>query len=190
MSQIPVNNTNVARPVSTRTAKGAPQRAPMPDQRRAFADALTRYGGNGGTGGKMLGKDRRKEADEGVFAALTAREFAAVPVARTPDSAGLVDAEAQAHLDRIAAAIAEFAKGAEPEVHLSLPSDSYKVEGAILGRDASGQINVTLLPGNAVPPAVAAQWTEQLNERLLRREQRVGRVEVQTQLNRRTTSKT
>jgi hypothetical protein len=50
----------------------------------------------------------------------------------------------------------------------------------VLGRDLAGQINILLIPPAAVPPIIAAQWTEQLNERLVRRELRVGKLTVQS----------
>jgi hypothetical protein len=148
-----------------------PQPEPQPAQKRAFADALTRN----------AGKTKKQTADDNVFAALAMpRDLAAAPMAEGPATAGDVDAMLHAHLDRIAAAIAEIAKGgAEPQVQLSLPLGAYRIEGAVLGRDLAGQINVLLIPATAVPPAMAAQWSEQLNERLLRREIRVGRVGVQ-----------
>lgn len=146
----------------------------LPSHQRAFADALARHGG------KPRGKSPLDDASTGLAALATAREFAAVPMAEARAMAGDVDANLQANLDRIAAAIAEFAaNGAEPEVHLSLPPGS-RIEGAVLGRDLAGQINILLIPPAAVPPTVAAQWTEQLNERLLRRELRVGKLTVQS----------
>jgi hypothetical protein len=150
-----------------------PAEAP-PSHRRAFADALARHGG------KPRGKNPFDEAPGALSATATPREFAALATAEARPIAGDVDLAFQANLDRIAAAIAEFAaNGAEPEVHLALPAGS-KVEGAVLGRDLAGQINVLLIPSTAVPPALAAQWTEQLQERLVRRELRVGKLSVQS----------
>jgi hypothetical protein len=154
-------------------ARQEPVEAP-PNQRRAFADALARHGG------KPRGKNPFDEAPAALSAIATSRELAALPMAEARPIAGDVDPAFHAHLDRIAAAIAEFAaNGAEPEVHLALPPGS-KVEGAVLGRDLAGQINVLLIPTIAVPPAIAAQWTEQLQERLVRRELRVGKLSVQS----------
>jgi len=154
-----------------------PQSEPQPAQKRAFADALTR----------TAGKTKKQNPDDGVFAALTMpRDLAAAPMVESAATAGDVDAMLHAHLDRIAAAIAEVAKGgAEPQVQLSLPLGAYRIEGAVLGRDLAGQINVMLIPATAVPTAMAAQWSEQLNERLLRREVRVGKVGVQAPPSRR-----
>ncbi|MGK6318106.1 hypothetical protein [Sphingomonas sp. DT-204] len=147
---------------------------PLPMQKRAFADALARSSVKDG--------NVRKEqlADAGPFTAIMPREFAGIPMAETASPAGDVDPAFHAQLDRIAAAIAEVAKtGAEPEVHLALPLGNYRIEGAVLGRDPAGQVNVVLISGAAVPPTIAAQWSEQLGERLLRREVRVGRIGVQ-----------
>lgn len=146
---------------------------PQPAHQRAFADALARNGAKASK--KPLAEDN------GILSAVAMpRDFAAVPVQESTATAGDVDAMLHAHLDRIAAAIAEVAKsGAEPQVQLSLPLGAYRIEGAVLGRDLAGQINVLLIPTGAVPPAMAAQWSEQLNERLLRRDIRVGRVGVQ-----------
>lgn len=115
----------------------------------------------------------------GLFGAILQREFAGVPMAETASTAGDVDATLNAHLDRIAAAIAEIAKTSEPMVQLSLPLGNYRIDGAILGRDAVGNVTILLIAGSAVPPTVAAQWSEQLNERLLRRDVRVGKINVQ-----------
>jgi uncharacterized membrane protein len=172
MNNLPSGPSALPKHTPDRAAKGPTPHEPLPNQRRAFADALSRHGG------KSAGKERREQPD-GALAALTTRGFAATPVTQAPGTAGDVDAQLHAQLDRIAAAIAEFAKGAEPEIHLSLPLGTYKVEGAVLGRDLAGQLNILLVSGNAVPPAVATQWTQQLNERLLRRELRIGRIDVQ-----------
>ena len=148
----------------------------LPSHRRAFAEALSRHGG------KPLAKERAAEAlaDLGAIAAPP-REFAAIGAADSPIAAGDVDSTLHAQLDRIAAAIAEVVKtGADPEVHLSLPLGAYRIEGAVLGRDLAGQINISLIPGSAVPPTVAVQWSEQLSERLVRRQLRIGKSGVQS----------
>lgn len=152
-------------------AKAEPEAAPK--QRKAFADALSRHAG------KRVAKDPGADKADGLAAISAPRDFVALSVAARPSAAGVVDPVQHAQLDRIAAAIAEVSKSAQPEVHLALPLGSYRVEGAVLGHDLAGQVNVLLIPSAAVPPAVAAQWSEQLHERLLRREVRVGRVGVQ-----------
>ncbi len=156
-----------------RDAAGKEQPEAAPKQRKAFADALSRHAG------KRAARDPGMDKADGMAAIITPRDFAAAAVIARPAAAGMVDAAQHAQLDRIAAAIAEVSKTAQPEVHLSLPLGSYKVEGAVLGHDLAGQVNVLLIPSAAVPPAVAAQWSEQLHERLLRREVRVGKVRVQ-----------
>lgn len=172
-----------AAPAAPRPSAGSGTPEPQPGQRRAFAEALTRHAG------KRPAKEQLQDMG-GAFAALAMpREFAAAALAEAPTAAGDVDPALHAQLDRIAAAIAELARGgAEAEVHLSLPLGAYRVEGAVLGRDLAGQLNVLLIPSGAVPPAVSAQWTEQLNERLLRRELRVGKVSVQSPAARRAVS--
>lgn len=152
-------------------AKGEPEAAPK--QRKAFADALSRHAG------KRAAKDSGTDKADGLAAMIAPRDFAALAVAARPSAAGAADPAQHAQLDRIAAAIAEVSKTAQPEIHLSLPLGSYKVEGAVLGHDLAGQVNVLLIPSAAVPPAVASQWSEQLHERLLRREVRIGKVGVQ-----------
>ncbi|MBO9623386.1 MAG: hypothetical protein J7500_11815 [Sphingomonas sp.] len=156
-----------------RRAESAPAE-PSPNHRRAFAEALARHDG------KPRGRNPFEDTSPGLAALAIPREFAAAMLAEARTIPGEVDPAFHAQLDRIAAAIAEFAaKGAEPEVHLQLPLGGYKVEGAVLGRDLAGQLNVLLIPSSAVPPALAAQWSEQLQERLVRRELRVGKVAVQ-----------
>lgn len=178
-----MSDTPPPRPASQPTPRmQRPQAAPAepsPNHRRAFADALARHGG------KPRGKNPFEDAPPALAAMATPREFAAAMLAEARTTAGDVDPAFHAQLDRIAAAIAEFAgRGAEPEVHLQLPLGDYKVEGAVLGRDLAGQLNVLLIPSSAVPPALAAQWTEQLQERLVRRELRVGKVAVQSSVRR------
>ena len=147
---------------------------PQPGQRRAFAEALSRHAG------KRAGKEPLEDMGGAFAASSRGIAMAAGALAGAPTAAGDVDPALHAQLDRIAAAIAELARnGAEAEVHLSLPLGAYRVEGAVLGRDLAGQLNVLLIPAGAVPPAVGAQWAEQLNERLVRRELRVGKVRVQ-----------
>lgn len=163
-----------SKPASTQRdapAKAEPEAAPK--QRKAFADALSRHAG------KRAAKEPGMDKADALPAMVAPREFAALAAAARPSAAGAVDPAQHAQLDRIAAAIAEVSKRAQPEVHLSLPLGSYKVEGAVLGHDLAGRVNVLLIPSAAVPPAVAAQWSEQLHERLLRREVRVGKVAVQ-----------
>lgn len=175
MNSAPTSGSVQSKPASTprdAPAKGEPEAAPK--QRKAFADALSRHAGR-----RAAAKDPGMEKSEGLAAMIAPRDFVAPAVAARPSSAGTVDPAQHAQLDRIAAAIAELGKTAQPEVHLSLPLGSYKVEGAVLGHDLAGQVNVLLIPSAAVPPAVAAQWREQLHERLLRREVRVGKVAVQ-----------
>lgn len=151
---------------------GSQNPEPLPSHRRAFAEALTRHGG------KMREQALDVIGDAGALA--SPRPFAGIASADAPIAAGDVDPALHAQFERIAAAIAEVAKsGVEPEVHLSLPLGAYRVEGAVLGRDPAGQINVALIAGSVVPPAVAAQWSEQLSERLVRRQLRIGRIGVQ-----------
>lgn len=159
--------------------RSEPAEAP-PSHRRAFADALARHSG------KQRAKNPFEDVPAGLAALAAPRDFAAAALAEARTIAGEVDPGFHAQLDRIAAAIAEVAaNGAEPEVHLALPLGGYKVEGAVLGRDLAGQLNILLIPSGAVPPALAAQWTEQLQERLVRRELRVGKVSVQSMAGRR-----
>ncbi|MBB5710897.1 hypothetical protein [Sphingomonas xinjiangensis] len=147
---------------------------PQPNHRRVFAEALSKHAGKG------MAKELLKETGDGLAAIASSREFANAALTAQASPAGDIDAGLHAQLDRIAAAIAEVAKsGAQPEVHLSLPLGAYAVEGAVLGRDLAGRVNVTLIPNGAVPPTVAAQWSEQLSERLIRRELRVAKVGVQ-----------
>lgn len=174
-----MSGTSTSNPVQSKSApaprevpvKGAPEAAPK--QRKAFADALLRHAG------KKLAKEPGTDKADGLAAMLAPRDAATFAIAARPSAAGAVDPAQHAQLDRIAAAIAEVSKTARPEVHLSLPLGSYKVEGAVLGQDLAGRLNVLLVPSSAVPPAVSAQWSEQLHERLLRREVRVGKVAVQ-----------
>lgn len=154
--------------------QGFQQAQPITNAKRAFADALSNAKGPAA----KLPQDETK-ADISSLGAISPRDLFAAPAAVQHSPAGDVDPAMQAHLERIAAAIAEVAKTGEPQIQLDLPLGAYRIESAVLGRDIHGQLSIALIPATAVPPAVAAQWSEQLQERLMRREVRGAKIGVQ-----------
>ena len=105
--------------------------------------------------------------------------YAATAIAPTAATAS-TDAAFAAHIERIAAAIAEVAAGgAKADVHLTLPTGATRIDGAVIGRDAMGQLHIVLTTASAIAPATAAQLQSQLTERLLRRDIRVSKMGLQ-----------
>ena len=90
------------------------------------------------------------------------------------------DSAMAAHIERIAAAIAEITKsGSNAEIHLQLPPGATRIDGAVIGRNDAGQMHIVLTTAAAIAPATAAQMQSQLTERLLRRDIRVARMTLQ-----------
>jgi hypothetical protein len=82
-----------------------------------------------------------------------------------------------AHLEKMAAAIAELVtKGTDAQFTLNLPMGSAMIEGAILGRDASGRIMVQLLSPSILPPHLASQLSADLARRLQDKKLKLGGV--------------
>lgn len=173
MTESGTTNSAAPRPQPTPRAR---ESTPLPQvqtaQKRAFADALSLANARAKSGKARL-------ADDPSLATSMLSSAGRSAIASTPPSA-TTDAALAAQIERIAAAIAEVAAtGANAQLHLSLPLGLNRIDGAILGRDAAGRLNVLLIPGSAVPPTTATRWSEQLSERLLRRDIRLGRVTVQ-----------
>ena len=143
-------------------------------KQRLFADALNK------AASKPAALRNKLAEDQPGGALVTAPvAYAATAMAPTPATAA-TDATFAAHIERIAAAIAEVtAGGAKADVHLTLPSGSTRIDGAVIGRDAMGQIHIVLTTASAIAPATAAQLQNQLTERLLRRDIRVAKIGLQ-----------
>lgn len=164
-----------ARPMPKPTRQAAaPPASDNAQKQRQFADALD----------KALGKPaplRPKQAEELPVGALmtVAAGYAALGPTPTATTAP-TDAAFAAHIERIAAAIAEIAaSGANADVHVQLPPGATGINGAVLGRNDMGQIHIVLTTANAIPPATAAQLQSQLSERLLRRDVKVAKIGLQ-----------
>jgi hypothetical protein len=143
-------------------------------KQRLFADALNKAAAK-----PALQRNKQAE-DQPVGALVTAPiNYAATAMAPTPATAA-TDAAFAAHIERIAAAIAEVAAGgAKADFHLTLPVGPTRIDGAVIGRDALGQLHIVLTTASAIAPATAAQLQSQLTERLLRREIRVAKMGLQ-----------
>jgi hypothetical protein len=129
--------------------------------------------------GKALAKAAKERRDaDGVTAVFTTGKSGDFAQLMSPGagSAG-PDLSAAAHLDRIAAAIAEAsAAGSDAKLHLTLPPGHLPIAGAILGRDGGGQMTVMLLAQGHVAPAVAAGLATELSARLSRRQIKTSRI--------------
>ncbi len=163
---------------TARPEQREPRTVPAPTlaaQHRAFADALGRSGGRSPRPREL--RDDGSATATGCPMPPAMRASSATVLASPPPAAP--DEVQMAAFDRIAAAIAELTQhGADAEVTMSFPAGGYRVSGAVLGRDAAGQVHVTLLSQSAVPPTVAAQWAGELTEHLARRALRPGRIRV------------
>lgn len=128
-----------------------------------------------------LFKDKKLDDQVSGMSAFATATLAACPVAPPTSPAGaLPDAQMAAHIERIAAAIAEVnAGGASADVHISLPKGATHVDGAIIGRNEAGALHIMLTSPNAIAPAQAAMLQASLHDRLRQREVRVGKVSIQ-----------
>ncbi len=85
------------------------------------------------------------------------------------------------HLARIAAAIQELASnGANASYQLQLPLGNMVIEGAILGRDASGNLAIQLISSGSLSPGQAAQLREELMRRLEKKRLKIAQLELTT----------
>jgi hypothetical protein len=111
--------------------------------------------------------------------AMTSALFRAAKVsASQAPSAPELPAE---HLARIAAAIQELvANGATANYQLQLPLGNAMVQGAVLGRDASGNLAIQLIASGSVSPQHAAQLRSELIRRMERKRLKIASLEVST----------
>jgi hypothetical protein len=88
-----------------------------------------------------------------------------------PSNAAMPNEIAQAHLDRMAAAIAEIAaKPGQDAVTVDFGNNIALFKSAVVARDASGMIAITMVtPNAAIPPNAWMAMRNQLAERLDRR---------------------
>ncbi len=154
---------------------GAVPARSLPETTRLFADALKRADAKPTPARKKLAED----APSGSANHAPVRPGDAMaPTVSAP--AAPADPAIAAHIERIAAAIAEVASGgAHAEVHIQLPPGATRIDGAVIGRNESGGLHIVLTTASAITPASAAQLQADLNERLVRREIRVARMSLQ-----------
>jgi hypothetical protein len=152
----------------------APPVSDLAQKQRQFADSLD----------KARGKTvplRPKQAEELPVGALMTVASGYAVLGQPPTAATApTDAAFAAHIERIAAAIAEIAaSGANADIHVQLPPGATGINGAVLGRTDMGQIHIMLTTAAAIPPATAAQLQSQLSARLLRRDVKVAKIGLQ-----------
>ncbi len=82
-----------------------------------------------------------------------------------------------AHLDRIAAAIAELSgKDVDLRFQLSLPMGNTQIEGALIGRDVMGRLSIQLTTNAVLPPEQMAKMSAELARRLREKKLRIGDI--------------
>jgi hypothetical protein len=144
--------------------------------KREFQDALLK------TARKLTQlKDKNQDDQVSGMSAFATGTLNGVAAVQAPPSAGtLPDAQMAAHIERIAAAIAEVtAQGASADVHLTLPKGATAIDGAIIGRNEAGALNIMLTSTNAIAPTQAAMLQASLHDRLRQRDVRVSKVSIQ-----------
>jgi hypothetical protein len=158
----------------TKSAMAATPRERAQSQ-HLFADALKR------ADAKPLPLKKKAVEDQPAGASMTMPVDYALTASSTPPAGpAQADKAMAAHLERIAAAIAEVSNhGAEAEIHLQLPPGATRIDGAVLGRNDAGQMHIVLTTASAITPAASAQLQSQLSDRLLRRDIRVARMTLQ-----------
>jgi hypothetical protein len=169
------NMPMTARPVAATKAKMTNiTQSDAGQAKRNFEDSLLK------TARKLNKLDEKTSDDQGFgLSAFSATNLVGVAVVQAPASTG-PDAQMAAHLERIAAAIAEVtAGGAKAEVQLMLPKGATGIDSAIIGRNDAGALHIMLTSPNAIAPAQAAMLQASLHDRLRQRDVRVSKVSLQ-----------
>ncbi len=152
----------------SRSSRSEPAHRPEPRAERRFEDALKRA---------KQDIEARGEGDGMIQSPQSALVGA---IARPAETAALADAQLAAHLERIAAAIAELRPGeGDPGLHVTLPPGPLAIDGALIARGANGALTIVLTSAEAIAPAVGAQLQGQLADRLAKRNIRVGRIALE-----------
>lgn len=136
---------------------------------------------------KLFEDDRQGPAQEGeVFAqslmvGVDAQRLAMTAVAPEIAAQSALPDLKQAHLERMAAAIAEaVGKGGDQVATIDFGSDMGLVKSAIIARDAAGMISITMVTPNATLAPLA--WTalrNQLSDRLEKRKIGVKSIDLE-----------
>jgi hypothetical protein len=124
--------------------------------------------------GKTLVDEREARSESGIsgpmMAILGARAKPAVVQSAPAEPP-------PAHLDRIAAAIAELSgKDIDMRFQLNLPFGTAQIDTALVGRDAMGRLTIQLACNSALPPETMAKMSSELARRLRERKLRVGDI--------------
>lgn len=154
------------------------------DGRKNEAAETAPHRGDNGKIGEFDGQQSGEERGSGNHTdlpsdAMTSALFRAAKVsASQAASAPELPAE---HLARIAAAIQEMvANGANAQYQLQLPLGNASIQGAILGRDASGNLAIQLIASSAISLQHAAQLRSDLIRRMEQKRLKIASVSVST----------
>lgn len=164
-----------ARPVAAAKAKVANiTHSDAGQAKRSFEDSLLK------TARKINKLQDKFNSDQGFgLSPFSAANLVGSAVVQAPASTA-PDAQMAAHVERIAAAIAEVAAGgAKAEVQLMLPKGATAIDGAIIGRNEAGALHIMLTSPNAIAPGQAAMLQASLHDRLRQRDVRVSKVSLQ-----------
>lgn len=146
-----------------------------PQTHLLFADALKRADGKPQPFKKKMAEDQ--PAGTSI---TTPVDYALTASPGTHSGPAPTDSAMAAHIERIAAAIAEITtSGGSTEIHLQLPPGTTRIDGAVVGRNDAGQMHIVLTTAAAIAPTTAAQMQSQLTEWLLRRDIRATKISVQ-----------
>ena len=142
---------------------------PSSIQRQSGLEGRSRRGGKG--------DGDEQKGGEFLSDAMTNAMFRAGKLANTQKiSAPELPAE---HLARIAAAIQELANnGVNASYQLQLPLGNTMIEGAILGRDATGNLAIQLISSGPLSSGQAAQLREELLRRLEKKRLKIAQLEL------------
>jgi hypothetical protein len=139
--------------------------------RRARGDIDEQEGRHGGSD-----HDGRPTVELPSDAMISAAFRTAKIIANQATSAPELPAE---HLARMAAAIQELAtNGATANYHLQLPLGSVLLQGAVLGRDASGHLAIQLIASGTLTPQQTAQLRSELIQRMEKKRLKISSVAV------------
>jgi hypothetical protein len=90
-----------------------------------------------------------------------------------------VDTVPPEHLARIIAALEELVEnGTTAEYQVSLPAGPTTIEGAVLGRDPTGKLNIQLIANAVIPAAALQQLQTALRQRMANHKGQLGKLDV------------
>jgi hypothetical protein len=126
--------------------------------------------------GEQSSGDRQEGQSEGFGLSTAAQDFVRnIALAKVAPAQEIPSEQ----LARIIAAIEELADiGANAEYQLSLPAGPTAIEGAVLGRDPTGKLNIQLIANAPIPAAALQQLQTALRQKLMDRKAQLGKLDI------------